>query len=282
MGGYWAVGGPLLFLLALKGGRRAWEDIQPLISPNDSEKVALMYYQFFTVPKWPGTALFLLGILFGLLNGFSDMAATPAVNYAFAELRISIWVIAYGIAFVLFYQLIRQLNIIRDLYTHVARADIFNPQPLYGFPRYTAIFGAVLFFYVYLTPIMLGFNLLASGVTYAFIVFIIPFTLLIFYLPLAGMHNRLVEEKEALRAEVGNRIRIILRDIHRAAFDKKDFEDMNSMIAVHAVLLKEKETIEDLSAWPWRPATLTGLVSAILLPIVLSLVQDVIYGWLGL
>jgi len=145
-GGYWAVGSPLLFILAMKGARRAWEDIQPLISPDDSEKVARMYYQFFTVPKWPGTAAILLGVLFGLLNGFSDMAAAPAVNYAFAELRISIWAIAYGIGFVVIYQLIRQLNIIRDLYTHVATADIFNPQPFYGFPKYTAIFGVALFF----------------------------------------------------------------------------------------------------------------------------------------
>jgi len=129
---------------------------------------------------------------------------------------------------------------------------------------------------------MLDFNLLASSVTYAFVVFINPFALLIFYLPLAGMHNRLLNEKEALRAEVGDRIRTILRDIHRAAFDDRKLEDTNSMIAVHSVLLKEKETIEDLSTWPWRRSTLNGLISAILLPIVLSVLRDVISGWLGL
>ena len=280
--GYWLLEGPLFFIWAMKGSRQAWIDIQPLVSSDDMEHVARMYYEFFTVPKWGGTVALLIGGLAGLWNGLADKAVAPAVDYAFAELRISIWVIGASLLLMVIYQLIRQLNIIRNLYTRVAKADIFNPQLLYGFPKYTAIFGVALFFYLYLAPVMLDPTAFASSVSYVTTGMAVPLILVLFYLPLPGMHNRLLKEKEALTAEVGNRIRTILRDIHRATFDEKNFESTNSMIAVHSVLLKEKEAIEDLSTWPWRRSTLNGLISAILLPIVLSVLRDVISGWIRL
>ncbi len=280
--GYWLLQGPLFFIWAMKGGRQAWIDIQPLVSPDESEHFARMYYEFYTVPKWPGTVSFIIGGLVGLWNGLADRAVAPAVDYAFVELRLSIWVIGTALGVLTFYQLIRQLNIIRNLYTRVAKVDIFNPQPIYGFPRYTATFGVALFFYLYLAPLMLDPTAFASGVSYGTTALLIPLILVMFFLPLAGMHNRLVNEKEALKAEVGNRIRMILRDIHRAAINEKDFANTNAMIAVHTVLLKEKQAIDDLSTWPWRQSTLNGLISAILLPIVLSILRDVISGWIGL
>ena len=280
--GYWLLSGPLLFIWAMKGGRQAWIDIQPLVSSDKEEHFARMYYEFFTVPKWGGTVALLIGGLTGLWMGFADKAVAPAVDYAFAELRLSTWVIGSAFIILTLYQLIRQLNIIQNLYTRVAKVDIFKPQLLYGFPKYTATFGVAIFFYIYLAPVMLDPTAYASNASYGALVLIVPLALAMFYLPLAGMHNRLLNEKEALMAEVGGRIRTILRDIHRAAFDKKDFDNTNSMIAVHSILLKEKDVIEDLSTWPWRPGTLRGLVSAILLPVILSILRDVISGWIGL
>jgi len=277
--GYWLVGSPLLFIWAMKGSRQAWEDIKPLVNPDQQEKFDQMYYAFYTVPKWQGTAVFLIFGLAGLGNGLADMAVAPAVDYAFAELRISIWAIGAAFSGLIVYQLFRQLKIVRNLYSRVIRVDIFNPQPLYGFPKYTAIFGVAIFFYAYLAPLILDPTAFASGLSYALTAMFGPFILLMFYLPLAGMHNRLLNEKETLRAEVGNRIRMILRDIHQAAFNEKDFANTNAMIAVHTVLLKEKDTIESLSTWPWRPGTLNGLLSAILLPVILSILRDVLSGW---
>jgi hypothetical protein len=54
-------------------------------------------------------------------------------------------------------------------------------------------------------------------------------------------------KKEALIEETGNRIKLILKEIHQAAFEDKDFEGMGARVAVHSVLLKEKEAIENLT-----------------------------------
>lgn len=59
--------------------------------------------------------------------------------------------------------------------------------------------------------------------------------IILFYLPLAGMHGSLVHEKAVLMEEVGNRIRMILKEIHKATSEEKDFEGMGARVAVHSV-----------------------------------------------
>jgi len=53
------------------------------------------------------------------------------------------------------------------------------------------------------------------------------------------------------------------------------------MRAVYSTLKDEKETVQDLRTWPWKPGTLAGLVSALLLPAVLVLVREIISRFLG-
>ncbi len=109
-----------------------------------------------------------------------------------------------------------------------------------------------------------------------------PLIMLMFYLPLTGMHQRLVHEKEKLIKEANDRINRILSDIHQAAFEEKDLAGISGLISVRSVLLDEKKRIEELSTWPWRPGTFRGLLSALLLPVVLSILRDAISGLLGL
>ena len=279
--GYWLIGPLLLVLYMLKAGKEPWEDIQPLLNLSEEEYVSI-YFNFFTIPTRSGNVIFLIGGLLGALNGIADMAVAPAVDYAFPELRIGIWITGSAVLVLVLFQLIRQLSGIKKVYSSAVRADIFHQQPLYGFPRYTAMMGIWIFIYGYLAPVILDPTAFASQTSILTTALIGPLVLLLFYLPLAGMHNRLVREKEALLQETGSRIRTILREIHQAAFEEKEFSSTGAMIAVHTVLLKEKEAIQDLSTWPWRPGTVRGLLSALLLPVLLSILRDVISGWLGL
>jgi len=278
--GYWLIGAPLIGIYVLKGSTQAWDDFLPLLNLNDQE-TARLYYEYFTIPKWKGIIFMLIGGVVGALNGFSDMAVAPAVDYAFAEMRIGIWILG-GAGIVFYYQIFRQLRIIKKLYTSAENVDIFNQQPLYRFPRYTATLGIMVFFYIYLAPLILDPTAFASQVSYVTTLAFAPLILLMFYLPLTGMHQRLVHEKEALITEANDRINRILSEIHQAAFDEKDLTGISGLISVRSVLLDEKKRIEELSTWPWRPGTLRGLLSALLLPVVLSILRDVVTGLLGL
>jgi hypothetical protein len=278
--GYWLISGPLLGLYMLKGSVQAWDDFRPLLKVSEQE-YATLYYKYFTIPNLKGTVFFLIGCIGGAFNGFADKAVAPALDYAFAELRIGIWILGSAIGFTFFYQIFRQLRIIKKLYTIAENVDIFNQRPLYGFPKYTATLGIAIFVVLYLAPLVLDPTAFASQVSYVATVSFGPLILLMFYLPLTGMHDRLVHEKQALIKEANDRIQMIVGEIQKAAFEDKDFADIGGWISVRSVLLDERKKIENLSTWPWRPGTFRGLLSALILPVVLSILRDAITGILS-
>jgi ABC-type multidrug transport system fused ATPase/permease subunit len=187
--------------------------------------------------------------------------------------------IASGVTSLFGYQVIRQLQQIGAFYAIPKHIDLFNLRPLYGFSRYTAALGIMFFASVALTT--LDPTAYESQVVLIVSFALIPLILLMFYLPLSGVHRRLVSEKERLLQEANSRIETILERIHLAAFEQQDYEDVGGMRTVFSTLREEKETVQGLSTWPWRPGTLTGLLSALFLPIILVLVREIISMFLS-
>jgi hypothetical protein len=278
--GYWVVGILLIGIYVTKGASQAFDEYRPALNVTEDD-VARLKYKFVTIPNGPGTAIFLMGVALGAMTGFADMAIAPAIDYVLSPLRIGVWMLGTGLTVLFFYQVIRQLRQIRALYAMPERIDLYNLRPLYGFSRYTAILGIIVFFYDGLLPSILDPTAFASQVVYAVSLSLTPLILLMFYLPLSGVHRRLVAEKERLLQEANARIATILERIHSAAFEQRDYEDAAGMRAVYSTLKEEKETVQDLRTWPWRPGTLTGLLSALFLPVLLVLVREIISTFLG-
>ncbi|MGH2620263.1 MAG: hypothetical protein ACRDHG_06785, partial [Anaerolineales bacterium] len=269
----------LVGIYVLKGAPKALDEYRPLMNLTE-EEYARLKYRFVTIPSGRGTLFFLIGAALGAVSGFSDMAVAPAVDYAFPQLRIGIWMIGSGVFFLFAYQIVRQLRQIGAFYAMPEKVDLFNPRPLYGFSRYTATLGIIIAFFVFgLSP--LDPTAYESQVVLSTVFLVIPLILLVFYLPLSGAHRRLVSEKERLLQEVGSRIQTIVERVHLAAFEQQDYEDVAGMRTVFSTMREEKETIQGLSTWPWRPGTLTGLLSALFLPIVIVLVREIISRLLG-
>lgn len=275
--GYW-LGIFLIGLYVLKGAPRALDEYSPLLNVTDDE-FARLKYRFVTIPNGLGTLLFLFGAAMGAGAGFSDMAVASSIDYVFPQLRIGIWMLGSGGTFLFGYQVIRQLQQIGAFYAMPERIDLFNVRPLYGFSRYTAAVGIMFFTSMALST--LDPTAYESRVVFSFSVALIPLILLMFYLPLSGVHRRLISERDRLLQEANSRIATILDRIHSAAFEQQAYEDVGGMRTVFSTLREEKETIHGLSTWPWRPGTLTGLLSALFLPIILALLRDVILRFLG-
>ena len=275
--GYW-LGIFLIGLYVLKGAPRALDEYSPLLNVTDDE-FARLKYRFVTIPNGLGTLLFLFGAAMGAGAGISDMAVAPSIDYVFPQLRIGIWMLGSGGTFLFGYQVIRQLQQIGAFYAMPERIDLFNVRPLYGFSRYTAAVGIMFFTSMALST--LDPTAYESRVVFSFSVALIPLILLMFYLPLSGVHRRLISERDRLLQEANSRIATILDRIHSAAFEQQAYEDVGGMRTVFSTLREEKETIHGLSTWPWRPGTLTGLLSALFLPIILALLRDVILRFLG-
>ena len=273
--------GLLLGIYVLKGAPKALKEYRPLLDVAD-EEYADLKYRFVTIPSGLGTVIFLIGVAMGVASGFSDMAVAPAVDYAFPQMRIGIWMIGSGVAFLFGYQVARQLRQIGAFYAMPDRIDPFNRRPLYGFSRYTATIG-VLAFVVILVSFAdpTAYAAYSNAALIAYFSSLVVLTLLVFYLPLAGAHRRLLSEKDRLLQEVNSRIATILARIHSAAFEQQDYQNVGEMRTVLSALREEEQAVQALSTWPWRPGTLTGLLSALFLPVVLLLIREVITKLLG-
>ena len=273
--GYWLVGILLIGLYVLKAPPRALDEYRPYLNVTEDE-YARLKYEFLTIPSGTGSVLFLVGVMLGAALGFSDMTVAPAIDYIIPQLRLGIWMLTTGITFLFLYQVIRQLQQIRAFYAMPETIDLFNPRPLYGFPRYTAALGIMIFLYEGLAPLILDPTAFETRLVLIGNIALTPFILLMFYLPLAAIHGRLVSEKERLLAEADARIAAILDRIHSAAFENQGYAEAVGMRAVFSTLVEEKHTIEGLRTWPWQPGTLSGLLSALVLPTILVLIREII------
>jgi hypothetical protein len=271
----------LLGVYVLKGAPRALDEYRPLLDVTE-EEFADLKYRFVTIPSGLGALFFLMGGAMGVVSGFSDMAVAQAVDYAFPQMRIGIWVMGSAMTTLFGYQVARQLRQIGAFYAMPDRIDPFNQRPLYGFSRYTATLGALAFIVLLLSLAdPTAFAAYSSTALIAYFSFLIGLTLLMFYLPLSGAHRRLVSDKDRLLQQVNSHIATIVARIHSAAFEQQNYQDVGGLRTVLSALREEEETIQDLSTWPWRPGTFTGLLSALFLPVVLLLIREVITRLLG-
>jgi hypothetical protein len=71
-----------------------------------------------------------------------------------------------------------------------------------------------------------------------------------------------------------------LEHLHRYV-DENKIEEAEQFSNTLIGLKTEREILTGISTWPWSTDTLTGFLSAIVLPIVLLLVQIAIQKWLG-
>ncbi len=105
-------------------------------------------------------------------------------------------------------------------------------------------------------------------------------TLAAFVLPLWIAHQRLVGEKQRLLAEVNQRVEALLSQLHQF-LDENKLSDVGQLNEAVSGLIVEREVLNKIPTWPWRAGTLSGFLTATLLPIVLFLIQVVLGRILG-
>jgi len=148
---------------------------------------------------------------------------------------------------------------------------LFEVGPLYAFSTLTSwmtislIATGVTFFVVQpaLTSDPVGLASLLIGLVVSVLVFV---------LPLSGVHGRLVEEKVRLRGEINHHMEKATNDLHRAV-NEGDLASMDPLNKAIASLEIEERRIERAPTWPWEPETLRWVVGALMFPVVLFLLQ---------
>ncbi len=262
----------------LASSRLALRRFRPALDVAQEEFEQIVF-RFTHVPVRTGWQITAVGVLFPLVM------VSFAAPYQRSGLSLAVFLASgafmFSLVFFLFYQLVHELRMTVRLYSRVERINIFHLEPLHAFSVLSsriAMFIVITIMLAYLsnfafsrTP-QLGSFLFFASMNLAVAV-------LAFLLPLGGIHGRLVEAKELATRENDRRLEAAYHELH----DRAERRDLQGMVDFHhsiQSLMEFRSELKSVSTWPWSPGTLRNFITALLLPIVLWGLQQVISRFL--
>jgi hypothetical protein len=267
--------------------RRALQEFRPALQLDESEYATLEY----KLTHDPARAWLIAGLLAAVLGllylmsmpaAFGVSSRTSLVTYL---LTASHTMLISALFFVFVYHILRQLRLVAAIHAMAKYINLFQLSPVYAFSSLTARTGLVMLLYINYNY-LLYFYLIVPGtrpgpVEYLALGFMFLVALACFVLPLNGIHQRLMEEQSRLLAEANRRFELTISALHQQV-DEGQYGGMLGLQNALGGLRAEREMIERISTWPWRPETLRGFLSAVGLPILLYLATRLLGRFLGL
>jgi hypothetical protein len=265
-----------------RSAAHALHTFRGILIATEAEYADLLY-RITTLPARPTFLANSSGIMIGafLLFGFSSLKPLGLFSSPLAVVTDSLFLLlAWAGGNTLIYHIYRQLRIVNHIYSTRTRVDLFDPGPIYALSGLTArsaiTLNLVMYVWLATQPAETRFspvNLLAL-IAWAVV------TLGVFIGPLLGIHQRLQEEKDRLLAEVGQRVKALVAEAHRRV-DTGEPGDTGALHNLMETLLSEQALLARIPTWPWRAETVQLVLTAVLLPVVLWLIQRLLDSIIG-
>ena len=259
----------------------ALNSFRPLLKIEDDDLNRLKY-EFTTMPP---RGVFLSGLFWGInyllltYLGYQVFYVAYGLDAFFGSVTFIVGLIAYLTGSAIYYHSLRQLSLINRTVRMAKHLNLFRLDPVYAFSRVTSLIGISWMLMLTLTLLTLPVRL-ATGLGVAIMAVQILLAIAAFVLPLWFVHRRLESEKLKLVAEHNLRVESTIRLLHDS-LDNQKLENSSHFSDALASLKAERDVLDDIPTWPWRAGTLTGFLSAIVLPIIIFLIQFVVEKWLG-
>jgi len=199
-----------------------------------------------------------------------QMAPTPVSVAEIHAFMVLIWV-TYAPLLV---HTIHQLRWVHRIHARYPRVDPYDIGTLYAFSALTARTA------VALTLLNYGWTLvypapLNNPVNVVLTAFFAVLTAVVFAWPLWGVHRLLAEEKARLLADGARRMKASVAELRRR-IDSGRLRAMADLHKAMASLEIEHAALMRIPTWPWPPGTLRGVAAAVLLPIAIWLIQQLL------
>jgi hypothetical protein len=256
----------------------ALDQFRPLLQAGDVE-LARLRYELTTLPARSTLIAGGIGILVTLVSlPFTPAEATLAEVIRRPSTQLAFYV-GNAILAIFVYHTIHQLRMVSRILATVTDLNLYRRGPVYAFSRLTArtalgwVLGVSLGLSPRIAPFLTPQNLLRVWMV------LLPLAVLVFVLPLVSAHRLLVREKTRLQDEVEQRVEAAILRVH----EQQDADELNNLGGVKTLLdalLVEREMVARLPTWPWQPGTLAGFGSALLLPLAVWLLQQLLTRWL--
>lgn len=181
-----------------------------------------------------------------------------------------------GVSFI--YHSLRQSRMVNKMYQRIEAINLFDLDPIHAFSLLTARTSVLLIVLVGLATVLNMVMHLIEANDFLLLLFATLMSTLAvatFFIPLWGIHERLVEEKQRVEMENNKRIEAAMFELHRR-MDDTDYDDMSQFRSGVSGLLSFRSELNGVSTWPWQPGTLRGLLTAVFLPITLWIIQKIL------
>ena len=254
--------------------QRALEEIRPLLDLDD-KGFKLLSFEFTMIPGSPAFILQTLGFFIGLAFAAAIRPFSPEINYAFSEFVFLSMGLTLAMAFISFYWLIRQLDMIKRVINQIKWVDIYNLHSIYGLSRLTASIGIAIIVIAFLNYFTHAPQHIESIFAIGFYVSFLLLALAIFILPLTEINRRLRDEKIRLLKIVNTQIEDAFEKV-RADIRSNELDQIPSLQIGIEIMLREKTLLETIPTWPWAPNTFRGFLATIFSPLILRLVQQLL------
>lgn len=225
-----------------------------------------------------------MSLIFGMIIGSGFLVALPidlrltALRLAPTDLSIhvnqALFILMFGHITLFIYHIRSQLQVVRDIFRHYTKVDLFRLGPVYTFSQIGAINAISISGVTYLWFNVIPPPLLTPTTVIAFIIFLL-ISAVTFFLPLLDIHALLAREKAALLDANASRMQAVVAELHMRVH-AGSFQNMDDLYkTLHSVEI-EHQAIYRIPTWPWQPETARLVLAAVFLPVALWLLQQLL------
>lgn len=243
------------------------------------EKMEKLSYEFAVFPAIPFLVFSIVFFLVGTAAALDEYRFTE-VGFRHIPLLMDF---GMGSVFLFTFALLlgRFILKIRNLFSELVNLDLYDLSSIYELPSVAAKAGL---FYLPIWYVNLAFNL-ETAISAPIFLAVTSFASLIpmaaFLYPFGALSRRLAVQKKEEIAKVSLQLKQAYGQVSKD-IDKGRLAKMADMQAAISNLNSHKDFLDSISAWPWKQGTFRLTLTAVFLPIVVWLMQQILDRVLGL
>jgi len=278
--GLYIVVGPSLWAFFTERADRALTDFFQGSGRNRAQVQAIIS-DFNSLPDWEFIFLLAAGLFVGFYNYYNiTVTMIPLSAQVLPSLGLLSWLSTNGMTLPTTGRAVRQIVLIRNLYAKM-EVDIFNPGPVFVLSRYASSISIAILIITYGFQSIAFPAMLLTPVGFLFQFLTVSLALSLFFIPLAGINRKMHMAKEQLLSELSKDLKDVQQRVHQSVASKKLAKISDLRTAVSA-LKDEMEMVQKIRSSPWQTETLRNLLTPLLIPVVVYLVQRFLGGLFGL
>lgn len=232
----------------------------------------------YKLSNMPSRATLIAGLTMVVIAILIERLSIAPIRYAALE-QLPIFAVVSHIvdkssAFVFgafIYHTIRQLRLVNTTCIHHIRISLFNLGPLQAFSKLTASTAVGLVVGVY-GWVLINPELLTDPVSFGFAWSITILAVAVFVWPLFGVHRLMEMEKERTLHNIDLRFEAVFSKFNQRIRDD-DYSAIERLNGTISSLEIQHKRIKAIPTWPWRPETARFALTAIALPLILTILQ---------